>query len=138
MADEILRIDENGRNALGAVDDSAGEIRPLKVDATSGRLLVSFPETITGNLTITGDLTVQGNFNFGDAGVDIMTIAGYIQGTASGNTSVNVGNGSMTLGTPTVNDLLITGRAEIIGDTMRCSDASAFTFEVSKRFYSLI
>jgi len=68
--------------------------------------------TIYGDLLITGDLTVQGSFNFGDAGVDIMTIAGYIQGSVAGNTSVNIGAGtpgSMVAGT---DSLYVTGTSE--------------------------
>jgi|TARA_R100001530_G_scaffold10633_1_gene10449 hypothetical protein len=71
--------------------------------------------TVNGNLVITGDLTVQGNFNFGDAGVDIMTIAGYIQGSASGNTSVNIGAGSPATMTPATDALFVTGDTELSG-----------------------
>jgi len=71
--------------------------------------------TVNGNLVITGDLTVQGNFNFGDAGVDILTIAGYIQGSASGNTSVNIGAGTPASMTPTTDSFYVTGDSEFDG-----------------------
>jgi hypothetical protein len=75
----------------------------------------STPSTFNHDVTINGDLTVTGNFNFGDAGVDIMTIAGYIQGSASGNTSVNIGNGTPDKITATTNDLYVTDELEVDG-----------------------
>jgi len=72
------------------------------------------------NLTVTGDLTVTGNFNFGDAGTDILTVAGYIQGSATGNTLVKVGTGTPTqITAPATNDFLVTGETEFI-DIVHC------------------
>ena len=42
MANEVLKRDENSAVVLGGItDDSAQEIRMLRVDPTTGRLLVS-------------------------------------------------------------------------------------------------
>lgn len=72
--------------------------------------------TITGSVTITGDLTVEGNFNFGDAATDILTVAGYLQGSASGKTYLSVGTGTPgNLGTPQIDDLYVKGRLEVDG-----------------------
>jgi len=71
--------------------------------------------TITGNLIITGDLTVQGSFNFGDAGTDILTVYGYIQGHASGKTFVAVGNVTTAHSLNATNDFAVGGELEVQG-----------------------
>jgi len=67
------------------------------------------------DLTVTGDLTVNGSFNFGNASVDIFTIAGYIQGSASGKTFVSVGNVTTAHSLAATNDLAIAGKLEVQG-----------------------
>jgi hypothetical protein len=71
--------------------------------------------TVYGDLDVTGDLTVEGDFDFGDAGTDVLTVAGYIQGSATGNTSVNIGGGTPTRITATTDDLFVTGEMEVDG-----------------------
>lgn len=68
------------------------------------------------DLVVDGDLTVNGSINFGDAGVDVLTIAGYLQGSATGNTYVSIGTGTPgNLGTPQTDDLYVKGRLEVDG-----------------------
>lgn len=73
--------------------------------------------TISGNLIVTGDLTVQGNLNFGDVGTDILTVAGYLQGSAAGTTYLRVGSGTTSHAMAATNDLLVSGKLEVNGAT---------------------
>lgn len=100
---------------------TAQEVLNNVFDSTTGTLNTSMSGggTITGNLTITGDLTVEGNLNFGDAGIDIMTVAGYIRGSASGKGFVSIGNASSSHSLSGTSDLVITGKTEF-------NDASYF------------
>jgi len=72
----------------------------------------STPHVFNHDVTFTGNVTIEGNLNFGDAGTDILTVAGYIQGSASGNTSVNIGSGTPGKITASTNDLYVTGELE--------------------------
>lgn len=67
------------------------------------------------NVTINGDLTVKGNFNFGDVGTDVLSIAGYIQGVVTGKKYVAIGNTTTTHGLTGLNDLVVGGNVEIDG-----------------------
>lgn len=55
MADTPLKIDPNGRNIMGAVDDSTGDIVPLYVANATGRLKVDAAVSITGLPTAVSD-----------------------------------------------------------------------------------
>jgi hypothetical protein len=69
MPADILYIDDNGRNTLGAVDDSTNEVRVIQADGTSKSLRVNNWVWNTGTLAwermkqpaleLTGDLTVS-------------------------------------------------------------------------------
>ena len=72
--------------------------------------------TVNGNLTITGNLIVEGNFTFGDASVDVFTIAGYIQGDITGNTYVSIGNTATSHGLDAINDFMVGGELEVDGN----------------------
>lgn len=71
--------------------------------------------TISGSLTVTGDLTVNGSLNFGDVGTDVLTIAGYMQGSAAGTTYLRVGSGTTSHTLAAISDLFVTGKLEVDG-----------------------
>lgn len=83
-------------------------------DSSSNGLRIA--GTVDGDLTVTGDFTVEGNFNFGDAGTDILTVAGYIQGTATGKTFVAIGDASTSHLFSDTDDLVIGGKLEVNND----------------------
>lgn len=85
------------------------------------------PVTITGDATVTGDLTVSGSLNFGDVGTDVLTVAGYIQGSASGTTYVRIGNGTTTHSLAATNDLFVSGKLEVDGVAFFDSTATFVT-----------
>ena len=68
-----------------------------------------------GNTTFLNDVTILGSIVFGDVGVDTFTIAGYMQGSATGNTSVNIGNGTPDKITASTYDLYVTDELEVGG-----------------------
>lgn len=74
--------------------------------------------TITADLIIDGDLTVLKNFYFGDAGIDTMTIAGYLEGSATGKKFVSIGNATSAL--TDTDDFVVAGKTEL-QDTLSVS-----------------
>lgn len=68
------------------------------------------------DLVVDGDLTVNGSINFGDAGVDVLTIAGYLQGSVSGNTYVSIGTPATAHTLDAIDDLFIAGDLEVAND----------------------
>lgn len=77
------------------------------------RILLNGGNATLTNLLITGDLTVNGNFNFGDVGTDILSIAGYIKGVTAGKKFVAIGNATTSHTLVGNDDLVVDGYLEI-------------------------
>jgi hypothetical protein len=85
----------------------------MTVTKSSSQLLG--PVNITGNAVITGNLVVNGNITQGDETADILTVAGYIQGSAAGSTYLRIGNSSTSHGLAATSDLCVLGKLEVDG-----------------------
>jgi hypothetical protein len=120
MANEILSRDQNHITVLGAVtDDSNQEIRMLRVDPTTKRLLVS--ATGTGSGTVTSVSVVSANGLAGTVATATTTpaitlsttITGILQGNGTAISAITVGSGLNFAG----GTLSATGTGIVIGST---------------------
>lgn len=86
------------------------------------------PAVINHDVTINGDLTITGNLYFGDAGVDILEVAGYIIGSVAGNTYISIGTPATSHTLNAINDLFVAGELEVDGDTFLDAGVTVATY----------
>ncbi len=88
---------------------------------------LAYGGVITGNLEITGNLTIDGNLIFGDASTDVLTVVGYMQGSALGTTYLRVGSSTTSHSLAATNDLFVSGQLEVDGAAFFDSTISSFS-----------